>query len=290
MIDLHTHSTASDWEYSPEILVQMAKDANLTAFSVSDHDTIEWSILAVQRGKEIGIQVISAVEISASFRWKALHILGYDFDPTNTGLIKTLWDIGIYRKNRIQTMMTHINQELIADSMEPIDIDSILKLGIEKPIMRVDLAEYLLSNGYVTTLQEAFDRWLNRHNIPNRDLSVKQAIDMIHSAGWVAVLAHPGAQSISLHAITSDLEEQVKIIMDFQSEWLDGLEVYKYNQDKEIEKKYREIANSLGLVATGWSDFHGPRIIGSAPGIWCNNAPDDLISCILEISSKKKNL
>ncbi len=187
-------------------------------------------------------------------------------------------------------MMTNINQELIADSMEPIHIDSILKLGIEKPIMRVDLAEYLLSNGYVTTLQEAFDKWLNRHNIPNRDLSVKQAIDMIHSAGWVAVLAHPGSERVSLQAITSNFEEQVKIIMHFQTVWLDGIEVYRFKQPKEIEEQYIGVANSLGPIATGWSDFHGPSIIGSAPGIGYNNTPDDVISRILEISSGKKDL
>lgn len=288
MIDLHTHSTASDGQYSPEVLVQMAKDANLRAFSVSDHDTVEWTIRAVQRGKEIGVQVISAVEISTSFRWKALHILGYDFDHTKAELITTLHDIGIYRRNRIQTMVGNINQELMMDGMDPIDVDSILRLGIEKSITRVDLAEYLFAHGYTKTLQEAFDRWLNRHNIPNRDFSVKQAIQMIHNAGWVAVLAHPGAQSISLQAITPDFGEQVRIIMDFQSDWLDGIEVFRFNQSQEIEEKYLGVANSLNLIATGGSDFHGPRIVGSAPSIGNNNAPDFVVDSLLEISLKRK--
>ena len=80
MLDLHTHSTASDGQYSPEDLVQMAKDANLTTFSVSDHDTVDGVIRAMEKGEELGVRVISAVEISVSYRGKALHILGYDFD------------------------------------------------------------------------------------------------------------------------------------------------------------------------------------------------------------------
>lgn len=183
MIDLHTHSTASDGQYSPEKLVELAKDANLSAFSVSDHDTVEGSVRAVQRGKELGVQVIPAVEISVSFRGKALHILGYDFDLEDTSLTKALYDINVYRRNRAQTMVGNINQELVAENMKPMDIDTILRLGIEKPINRVDLAQYLLENGYVHTIQEAFDKWLNRHNIPNIDFSVKQAIEMIRGAG-----------------------------------------------------------------------------------------------------------
>ena len=112
---------------------------------------------------------------------------------------------------------------------------------------------------------------------------------MIHNAGWVAILAHPGAQSISLQAITSDFEEQVRIIMDFQSDWLDGLEVYRFNQSQEIEEKYLGMANSLGLIATGWSDFHGSRIIGSVPGVGYNNAPDDVTDRILERGAMRKS-
>lgn len=288
MIDLHTHSTSSDGQYSPEVLVQMAKDAHLRAFSVSDHDTIEWSTRAVQRGREIGIQVISAVEISASFRWKALHILGYDFDHTNPELITTLHDISIYRRDRIKTMVRNMNHELWVEGMNPIDVDSILKLGIEKPITRVDLAEYLLAHGYIKTLQEAFDRWLNRLNIPNRDFSVIQAIQMIHNAGGVAVLAHPWAQSVSLQAITSDFDEQVRIIMDFRSAWLDGIEVYRFNQSKKMEQIYIGVAKDLGLIATGWSDFHGPKIIGSAPGIGNNLAPENTVNRIVELGAERK--
>ncbi len=288
MIDLHTHSTASDGQYSPEKLVELAKDANLSAFSVSDHDTVEGSVRAVQRGKELGVQVIPAVEISVSFRGKALHILGYDFDLEDTSLTKALYDINVYRRNRAQTMVGNINQELVAENMKPMDIDTILRLGIEKPINRVDLAQYLLENGYVHTIQEAFDKWLNRHNIPNIDFSVKQAIEMIRGAGWVAVLAHPGSENISLQAITANFDEQVQIIMDFQSEWLDGIEVYRYNQPREIEAKYAWLANSLGLIATGWSDFHGPRIIGIAPNIGNNSAPDEVVDRILEMGVRRK--
>ena len=80
-------------------------------------------------------------------------------------------------------MVENINRELTAEDKAPIDLNAILKLGIEKPITRVDLAQYLLDHDYVATLQEAFERWLIRYNIPNRDFSVKQAIDLIQNAG-----------------------------------------------------------------------------------------------------------
>lgn len=282
MIDLHTHSTASDGQHTPEELVQMAKDKELSAFSISDHDTIDGTLSSIKKGKEIGVQVISAVEISVSFREHALHILWYDFNPYDDGLKSALEDINSYRKNRAVTMIGNINDELINDGKTPIDINEILKLGIEKPIIRTDLARYLLNHGYVNSEREAFDKWLVKYNILNKSFSAEQAINLIHDAWGVAVLAHPGAEEVSLLEITKSLNEQRDIIVDFQEKWLDGIEVYRSNQAITTENAYLGIANSLWLIPTGWSDFHSSRYDWS-PDIWNNRAPNNIADRILEL-------
>lgn len=288
MIDLHCHSTCSDGFYTPEQLVEMAKDMELSAFSVSDHDTIEGALRAKKKGDEIGVRVIPAVEISASYWEYPIHILGYDFDLESDEMKTALEEINLYRKNRAKTMIENINRELMQERKIPVDIEEILKLGIEKPIIRIDLARYLFENGYVSSVQEAFDKWLIKYNIPNRGFSVKQAIGLIHHAGGVAVLAHPGSESISLQIITNNIQEQTKIIMDFQSQWLDGIETYRFHQTQEMENAYREIADSLGLIPTGGSDFHSPGSDTWAPSIGSNHAPDSIVDRILKLGEKRK--
>lgn len=287
MIDLHTHSTASDGQYTPDELVQMAKDKGLSAFAISDHDTIDGTLSSIKKGEEIGVRVISAVEISVSFREHALHILWYNFNPHDNGLKSALEDINSYRKNRAVTIIGNINNELMNDGKVPIDINEILKLGIEKPIIRTDLARYLLNHGYVNSEREAFDKWLIKYNILNKSFSVEQAINLIHDVWGVAVLAHPGAEEVSLLGITKSLNEQRDIIIDFQEKWLDGIEVYRSNQTMVTENTYLEIANSLWLIPTGWSDFHSPRYDWS-PDIWNNRAPDNITDRILELWAKIK--
>lgn len=277
MIDLHTHSNCSDGDFSPEALVDMAKEAGLSVFAVSDHDTLEGSIRALKRGKEVGLEVVPAVEISASLNGFVIHVLGYYIDLENEQLIDSLREICDYRVSRAKTMVGKINQELAEENKTAIDMEEVLKIAKEKPVSRPDIAQILISLGHVTSMQEAFDRWLNKYNIPNKDLSIAEAIKLIHQAGGVAILAHPVHDHMSLKAITPDFEEQAKILTDLKAAGLDGIEVYRFEHTQTDENTLLIIARDLNFVITGGSDFHGPSNEIAAPSITSVNVPDSVM-------------
>jgi len=280
-IDLHIHSTISDGEYTPEELVMMAKKAGLSAIAVCDHDTTEGARLAVAAGEKIGIVVIPAVEVSASLQGEVIHILGYGINLGHLELNQVLGTIVSYRYRRAESILANINQELIAAGRRAVNTQDILDLGKEKPITRADIAMYLLEKGYVKSRNEAFDLWLDKYNIPNKDFSVQEAIDVIHRAGGIAILAHPSSPSMSLNTISTKLEDHKAILQDLYRNELDGVEVYRFLQQIEDEKKYLEMVESIGLVATGGTDFHGPHYLGSAPTIGAKEIPDSVLDKVL---------
>lgn len=289
-VDLHTHSNLSDGDYSPEELVTRAKEKGLTAFAVSDHDTLEGSRRALIKGKELGVKVVPAVEISASSQGKVLHVLAYGVDIENEELHRTLADIVEYRIERAKSIVQGINQELEVAGKPSIDIEAILNLGKEKPITRIDIAEYLIKKGYVQSRDEAFSVWLNKYNVPNRDLSVVHACALTHKAGGVAILAHPNSPFLSLNEISEDFEEHKRIILELKEGGLDGIEVYRSSQSAEDQEKYLTFAISAELLVTGGSDFHSPDHV-KTPDIGAAQVPDQVMEGIeLALTRNKKDL
>lgn len=287
MIDLHTHSTVSDGEFSPEELVDMAKAAGLTTFAVSDHDTLEGSRRAMLRGQEVGVHVIPAVEISTALNGKVLHILGYYVDMHNEPLTKTLHDICEYRIQRAKLLVENTNRELVMLGKAPMDLDYVLQIGKEKPITRSDIAQYLIDLGHVVTKQEAFDRWLEKYNVPNKDLSVEETIQLIHGAGGVAVLAHPNSKFLSLWHISNDFGDIASMLTTMKAQGLDGVEVYRTEHSQEDQERYINLAHSLGLALSGGSDFHGPHNQTSPDSIAAVAVPDSVAE-VLELLSKER--
>ncbi len=290
MIDLHTHSTVSDGEFSPEELVDMAKAAGLTTFAVSDHDTLEGSRRAILRGKEIGVHVIPAVEISTALSGKVLHILGYYVDIDNEPLTKTLRDICEYRIQRAKFLVENTNKELLTLGRTPMDLEYVLRIGKEKPITRSDIAQYLIDLGHVTTKQEAFDRWLEKYNVPNKDLSVEETIQLIHGAGGVAVLAHPNSKFLSLWHISNDFADITHMLSTMKAQGLDGVEVYRTEHSAEDRQRYMALAQSLGLALSGGSDFHGPHNQTSPERIAAIDVPNSVAEVLETVSTKYKHV
>lgn len=274
-IDLHTHSIESDGDQTPEELVVMAREKRLTALAVSDHDNLEGSRRAIIFGKEVGLKVIVAAEISAILEGKVMHVLIYGVNLENEELNNALRETCQYRIDRARSIVGNINKELIVSGQPLLDLDTVLALGIEKPITRVDITKLLIQLKYVETIDEAFARWLEKYNIPNKILSVPDVCRLAHGAGGIAVLAHPGSSYLSLNTITTDFEEHIKIIAAFKNQGLDGIEVYHPDHGSTSREKYLSLAKSLGLVVTGGSDYHSethdPKGIGSV------DVPDSLI-------------
>lgn len=274
-IDLHTHSTISDGKFSPEEIVVMAKEKGLSALAVSDHDSLEGSRRAVESGKALGLKVFPAAEISASHKNQAVHMLVYGIDLDNKALQQELDSAREYRVNRMRSIVGNINNELEAEGKPLLDLEPLLELGKEKPLGRPDIADYLIKLGYVQTRSEAFDRWLSKYNIPNKSLSVGDVCRLAHDAGGIAVLAHPGSLSLSLNSLSSDFDDHKKIISELKEQGLDGIEVYHPDHTEEVRGKYLALAESLDLVVTGGSDFHGT--FGPADMLGSASVPDDVI-------------
>jgi predicted metal-dependent phosphoesterase TrpH len=252
-IDLHVHSTASDGSLTPEEVVQLAVESQLSAFALTDHDTlagIKAAQVAAEQAAEKGnsIEVIPGTEISAAYDKKDIHILGLFIDSDNQVLNKELNNARLERDRRNEKMASNLQKagiDITVEKMREVDRDAVLT--------RAHFAKYMVAHGYVKTNQDAFTKYLNSDSsyyVPREYLKPEEAIGLIHQAGGLAILAHPLLYKYSLEGV----EKLVAYLVDFD---LDGLEViYSANMGFD-EGRLRHIANKYNLAITGGSDFHG---------------------------------
>lgn len=245
MIDLHTHTQASDGRLSPRDLVQQAWLAGLRVLGVTDHDTIGGLAAARSAGDEFGVRVVNGVEVTAIENERDVHVLGYFMDVNDAPFIAFLADQRQARVTRIREI-----GERLAKLGAPVDVEALLsgRDGGEYAIGRPALAAALIAAGHVRTKTEAFDRFLGSDGaafVPRRGPCVIDAITALHAAGGLAVLAHPAISRCDQR------------IAEWAAAGLDGLEVYHSEHDAEASVRYREVADSLRLAVTGGSDYHG---------------------------------
>ncbi len=248
-IDLHTHTHCSDGVLSPADVVRKAAECGLAAVAITDHDTTAGISEALIAGQRYGIEVIAGVEISARHPSGALHLLGYFIDIDNTNL-----------QNHLQGYLDARNRRnpLILDRLEklgcPLDMDEITALAEGKVINRPHIAQALLNRGYVQSRQEAFDRFLANDGlayVAKEVFDIEEVIDFLHGAGGLAVLAHPN-QLNSGHI--KSIEQEIR---KYAGLGIDGVEAYHVTCARNRAEHYAELANELGLIVTGGSDFHG---------------------------------
>ena len=256
MIDLHTHTTASDGRCSPEELVARAKAAGVTALSVTDHDTVDACRAAGIACAAAGIIFVPGIEITAVRDEVDVHVLGYFLDPRASGLRVFLAEQRQRRLDRVGRIIVKLEQLGLH-----LDADAILRPAIDQPgksIGRPAIARALVAAGYVKTSNEAFSSWLSRGRpgfVPREGASPESVIEQIHDAGGVASLAHPG------------LLRRDEWIPAFAESGLDAIEAYHTNHDEESTGRYRSVAHRLGLAVSGGSDYHADESHGSAhPG------------------------
>jgi predicted metal-dependent phosphoesterase TrpH len=248
LIDLHAHTTASDGTLSPAELVDLAEQAGLKALAVTDHDTLDGLPEALARGKEISIEVIPGVEISAEFKPGTMHILGYLIDYQSGPLADKLERLQQARRDRNPQIVAKLN----GLGME-ISMDEIVARAGGGQIGRPHFAKVLMDKGYVGSVQEAFDRYLAKGGAAYVDkfrFTPQEAIELIHRAGGVAVLAHP----FTLRLSDEDLDST---LADFKDAGLDGLEVYYSEHTPDMSRAYVALAEKYSLAPSGGSDFHG---------------------------------
>ncbi len=243
--DLHIHTRYSDGDKNPREIFMLAEEAGLAAISLTDHDTIDGCIEALEIQKEFNVDFIIGIELSCYENGREYHILGYNLEPDNKNLMSHLDDFRearLYRAEKILKKLNHLDI--------PITFDSILEIAGKAPIARPHIAWALQANGFTTTMKEAFNLYLGEGKPAyeaKANFSTEKAIKLINESGGVSVLAHP-ARTITQEALFSMIEKG-----------LDGIECIHPMHDAALEKFYRGIARQYWLLETGGSDYHGTR-------------------------------
>jgi predicted metal-dependent phosphoesterase TrpH len=259
VIDLHLHTTASDGRSSPEDLVQAAVRANVRIIAVTDHDTVAGLDRVSAACASAGIEWVPGIEITAMLEHVDVHVLGYFIDHRSSILTTFLEAQVADRRRRVREMIDKLDALGVH-----VDADEVLggHGGLDaRWIGRPLLARALLRAGHVRTTREAFELYLAEERaawVPRRAPSPAQVVALIHEAGGIASLAHPG------------LIGHDEWIAPIAAEGLDALEVYYIEHSPEMVIHYRVLAERLGLAMTGGSDFHGDPAHGpSRPGsVW----------------------
>jgi 3',5'-nucleoside bisphosphate phosphatase len=247
-LDLHLHTTHSDGSCTPTEVVNMAHQAGVTALAITDHDIMTGVTEASTVGQQCGIEIIPGVEISSLVGNSELHILGYFLDQQDSDLLvhlKTLRDAR-HRRN------PQIIERLQALGVE-ITYDEVRTLAGTDSIGRPHIARVLMDKHIVTSAKEAFDRFLANGKpayVPRELPSPAEAIGWIKAARGLAVLAHPTWVKVAERSLV-DLVRQLK------ADGLDGVEVYYSTHAARQTREYLSLAQQLGLLVTGGSDFHG---------------------------------
>ncbi len=241
--DLHLHTLFSDGTYTPEELVEEARNKDLSAISVTDHDTVCGVEPALEAAEAKGIEVIPAIELSAEYDSQEVHILGYFIDHKSENLIQK---VAVLRENRISRI------HKIADKLKSIGLklkaQSVFDIAGSGTPGRMHIARAMVKEGLVNSIYEAFEKYIGDKGpayICGFRLSPLEAIQLIKDAGGVAVLAHP-------YLLNNDA-----LIPEFVKYGLGGLEAYYPEHTQSMVNFYLGLSRQYNLAVTGGSDFHG---------------------------------
>jgi predicted metal-dependent phosphoesterase TrpH len=264
MVDLHTHTTASDGTDTPEQLVRRALEIGIDTLAITDHDTLDGVDSVLHSAEQSGLNLIRGIELSTRVgaesdpRRRNAHLLAYFFaDP---GPEFRVWLLSLRTKRRERN-------GLIAERLQHLGLDVHLEeaeaLG-RNITARPHFASVMIRKGYVSSVREAFDVYLGemgRAYIEREDPPIEEAIERARAAGGVTSLAH------AIRLNQPDPVREADLISGWAEEGLDAIEVWHSDHGQAEEVRYGRIAESCGLARTGGSDFHGEHTPGVLPGI-----------------------
>lgn len=255
LADLHTHTTASDGQYTPAALVHLAGARGLNVLAVTDHDTLDGLPEAARAGEEHGVRVLNGIELGAK-EHKNLHILGYNF-PLNALKLYTLCrEMKASRDERKYRIIDFLSEKGVH-----LDLAEVEDLAGGNVIARPHFAQIMVRHGYVKDTREAFDRYLDTQEyqkIERAKPSAQTCIAAIKESGGKVSLAHP----YQLGFDNETLEQTVKTLKDLG---LEAIECHYPRHTQEQTHFYLELARKYGLFVTGGSDFHGERVKPDIP-------------------------
>ena len=249
-IDLHIHTTASDGTDSPAEVVTIACALGLEAVAITDHDSAAGVPEARRAGEELGVEVIPGIEVSSDYRDNNIHVLGYFLDPDAPALRRVLDWVRVERAERNARMVAMLAQDGFDITLEDLE-----RTYPDAALGRPHVAEYLMRKGYVASVAEGFDRYLEvgrKYFLPKRRIPLAQAVDTIRQSGGLAVLAHPLQYRYPEN-------EVLELIEYARSVGVRAMECYYSEHSQEDERWLLRQAERYGLGVSGGSDYHGPR-------------------------------
>jgi 3',5'-nucleoside bisphosphate phosphatase len=241
--DLHLHTFFSDGTYAPEELAQAAHRHGLAALALTDHDTVEGCARAAEACRALGIEFIAGAELTAEQAGAEIHVLSYCVDINNECFLAQTAKFQAVRQDRVRQMVTRLNEVNV-----PLKAEKVFELANCRAPGRPHVARALVQAGSCSSLDEAFERFLKRNRpawVPKFKMSAAEAIALIHHAGGVAVLAHPG------------LNRSDDVIPSMAEAGLDGIECFHTKHSTSTSERYLDLADRFHLLVTGGSDCHG---------------------------------
>jgi 3',5'-nucleoside bisphosphate phosphatase len=241
--DLHLHTFFSDGTFSPEELAGHGARLGFAAMALTDHDSVEGCARMTVACEAAGIEFIPGTELTAEIDDIELHLLGYFLDTQNEKLLTEISKFQIVRQNRIHEMVAAINKLGV-----PLTAETVFALANCKSPGRPHVARALVKAGLVANLDEAFERFLKKGRpawVPKAKMSALEGMELIHQAGGLAVMAHPG------------LNRTDEIIPALVDAGMDGIECFHTKHSTATSERYLQIAEKYNLLVTGGSDCHG---------------------------------
>ena len=288
IIDMHTHTCYSDGELKPHELISLALEKGISTLAITDHDTIE-GIKKINRNDDLivktGIEIINGIELSVKVPKGRMHILGYGINLEDINLNKKLLEL---KDNSLNSVLSII-EVLKKDYNIRFTYDEIKSLfQFEHNLGRPDIAKILINKGYVSSVKEAFSKYLieahNKTRSFSKGISYEECIDLITKSGGIPILAHPKSLELTEKELLILLKNMINC-------GLKGIEVFHSSHTPLEIKKYMEIAQKYDLLVSGGSDYHGSTVkpeIELGTGI-NNNLNIKKLSLLDELHRKIKN-
>lgn len=251
MIDLHTHSTASDGTYTPAQLMEYAHARNINAIALTDHDSIDGIIEAQKKARELSMEFIPGIELSIQWPTGEFHLLGLGLQSPSKELLGAIDFLRQERDNRNIKMAQKLQEQGIAITYEEV----VEKAGT-KTIGRPHFASLMIEKGFIRQHQQAFDQYFAKGRpcyVERTGLDLEDAVKAIKTSGGIPVQAHP----LSMYVSWGKMEDTM---IDIQMHGVEGLEAW--HPGTRVSEAYRleELARKLGMTATAGSDFHGEKV------------------------------
>lgn len=241
--DLHIHTTASDGALSVTELLKKVVEKGLQTISITDHDTIDGFLEAEKMVSDLGIDLIPGVELTVLWKSHEVHILAYDFDEQNEAFLSMIANQKIARRMRMKKIVKVLKREGV-----DIEYDEIRAISGNGNVGRPHAAAVLIKKGYVSSVPEAFIRYLSTEKVKTVEteyIAIENVIEVVKKAGGVLSIAHPGR--------LFNMDE-VKELLSFE---LDGIECIHPSHNFTLQRQFTDLAKSKDLLITGGSDFHG---------------------------------